>query len=245
MDIKEAGVSEGGFARHPWEISRLGFIINRIKKSFPTNPPASILDIGSGDAFIIDSLSDYYPDAQLAGVDINLPEPLTREKYTVHTSLETVPERNFALVTMFDVIEHIENDAGFIKDVAERFMGSDSFLFITVPMHRFLFSEHDRWLNHYRRYSSESLQKLAGNCSMEIIAQGQFFFSLFAARAAQKFLLPAGQSKGVGGWRGGRFLTSAIICFLDFDRRFFSFLPGLSGYLVLRRKRGKAPIRPA
>jgi hypothetical protein len=245
MDIKEKGVSEGGVARHPWEISRLGFMLDAIKKSFPTDPPASILDIGSGDAFIIDSLSEYYPAAQLAGVDINLPEPLAREKYTVHTSLETVPERNFALVTMFDVIEHIENDAGFIKDVAERFMGSDSLLFITVPMHRFLFSKHDRWLNHYRRYSSESLHNLAGDCSMEIIAQGQFFFSLFIVRAVQKFLLPAGRSKGVGSWHGGRFLTSAITCLLDFDRRFFSFLPGLSGYLVLRSKRGKAPIRPA
>ncbi len=236
MDIRETGTAQTDFARHPWERARLEFIINIMKKSFPTEPPASILDIGSGDAFIIDFLSEYYPSAQLAGVDINLPAPMERGRYTIHTSLETVPARKFSMVAMLDVIEHVENDADFIKDAAERFMESDSLLFITVPMHRFLFSAHDRWLEHYRRYSADSLRKLAGDCSMEIIAHGQFFFSLFMVRAAQKFLLPAGQPKGVGGWHGGSLLSSLITSFLDFDRRFLSFLPGLSGYLVLRRK---------
>ena len=55
-------------------------------------------------------------------------------------------------VILMDVLEHTFNDTEFLKEILKK-TPQDSFLFITVPSFQFLFSSHDVYLKHYRRYT--------------------------------------------------------------------------------------------
>lgn len=58
---------------------------------------------------------------------------------------------NVDLVLLADVLEHVEQDRGFLQDVIGR-LPAGAILIITVPAHPHLYGAHDRALGHYRRY---------------------------------------------------------------------------------------------
>lgn len=69
-------------------------------------------------------------------------------------------ERNFDLITACDVIEHLENDLGFLKN-CYRYLTKNGKLFLSVPAVKFLYGSRDRKYGHYRRYrKKEIMQKV-------------------------------------------------------------------------------------
>ena len=62
----------------------------------------------------------------------------------------------FDLVTNFDVLEHIEDDAGFLRDL-RAVLEDNGHVLVTVPAYQFLWSDLDRLLGHVRRYSKRDL----------------------------------------------------------------------------------------
>lgn len=63
----------------------------------------------------------------------------------------TLPDAHFDLVTMFDVLEHLEDDARGLAEV-RRILKPGGLFFITVPAFMFLWSSYDETLHHHRRY---------------------------------------------------------------------------------------------
>jgi hypothetical protein len=62
-----------------------------------------------------------------------------------------------AVVTLLDVIEHIEDSGSFLRAVFDRMEPGGS-LVVTVPALQWAFSSWDTELGHYRRYSKKSLR---------------------------------------------------------------------------------------
>lgn len=60
--------------------------------------------------------------------------------------------QKFDLVLMLDVLEHVREDSEALKKV-KGIIKDEGYLVITVPAHKFLWSEHDEVLQHYRRYT--------------------------------------------------------------------------------------------
>jgi len=58
-----------------------------------------------------------------------------------------------------DVLEHLEDDHAMLKAIKEKSVG-ENFFFITVPAFMSLWSGHDAYLGHYRRYTLASLRRL-------------------------------------------------------------------------------------
>lgn len=67
------------------------------------------------------------------------------------------PSNNFNLVMAFDVLEHVEDDHKSLSEIHRVLQPGGHFIF-TVPAYPFLFSSHDRALNHQRRYSKKELK---------------------------------------------------------------------------------------
>ena len=63
-----------------------------------------------------------------------------------------------ANVGMFDVLEHIEDDAGFLRQV-RGFMPAGGRFYCAVPAHRFLWSLEDAAAGHVRRYGIKELTR--------------------------------------------------------------------------------------
>ena len=62
----------------------------------------------------------------------------------------------YDLVTNFDVLEHIADDAGFLRDL-HRVLRDNGHVLVTVPAYQFLWSDLDRLLYHVRRYNKRDL----------------------------------------------------------------------------------------
>jgi SAM-dependent methyltransferase len=69
---------------------------------------------------------------------------------------------SFDLVAAFDVIEHVEDDAGGLRAISER-LRPGGWLLATVPAFQFLWSRHDEQHHHKRRYmKSDMIHRVMG-----------------------------------------------------------------------------------
>jgi 2-polyprenyl-3-methyl-5-hydroxy-6-metoxy-1,4-benzoquinol methylase len=85
---------------------------------------------------------------------------------------------------MLDVLEHIKEPVSFLKDLKKNIsLSPDSHVIITVPAFQFLFSKHDRFLGHYRRYTEKMLTEQLAEAGFALVESGYFFTSLLLPRA--------------------------------------------------------------
>jgi len=97
-----------------------------------------------------------------------------------------------------DVIEHIEDDFSAIQWIYDHLKPGGIFL-ATVPAFNWLFSEHDKALGHYRRYTAESFNRLIPK-NAEILSSSYFNSYLFPFALVSRFL-----------WQLGRKITKSSI----------------------------------
>ena len=76
-------------------------------------------------------------------------------------------EEKFDLVCMFDVLEHIEDDAAALL-AARTHMAPGGALLITVPAYKALFGPHDEELHHKRRYERRELREKLVNAGFRL-----------------------------------------------------------------------------
>lgn len=101
--------------------------------------------------------------------DTNLSERLLSQNWEwyrpapVHRAQGTLESidlaKRFDTIIYADVLEHIEDDRSELAR-AESFLCPGGHLVVVAPAHQFLFSEFDKAVGHFRRYSQESLAKL-------------------------------------------------------------------------------------
>ncbi len=126
--------------------------------------PVDLLDVGSGDGWLARRLADdlgrrisitcydrYYTGALLDHLE---GLPASGVTYTDYS-----PTEPFDVVLALDVIEHVEDDAAFVQELADH-LGPGGRLLVTVPAHQSLFGPHDVALGHFRRYSQAGLEAL-------------------------------------------------------------------------------------
>ncbi|HTM45912.1 MAG TPA: hypothetical protein VL137_13220, partial [Polyangiaceae bacterium] len=116
---------------------------------------------------------------------------------------------------------------------------------ITVPAFNSLFSQHDRQLKHFRRYSRQELVAAISKADLRCIDSGYFFCSLLAPRVLRLWgerVLGTGAAKNLGQWKGGAFNTSLITGALSLDdwicraaRAAGITLPGLSCWALCQK----------
>jgi hypothetical protein len=111
-----------------------------------------------------------------------------------------------------------------------------------------LFSEHDRFLHHYRRYRPGRFVGLLGEAGVDVVAHGGLFHSLLGVRAVQvareRLTRQAAAEEGVGYWKGGTLTTSVVTRLLAAEARASLALgsrglgvPGLSCWALGKRRR--------
>jgi len=244
MDIKEQKrINAKEFHRHPWEMIRLEFIINILKNVYRNNSfPSSILDIGAGDLYISELLSNYFLSSKIVSVDTAYEHCFDSGRVHVVNSMDSVPNDRYSLILLLDVLEHIDDDVGFLSSLVKRFSSSNTIFLIAVPLHPSLFSEHDINLGHRRRYTYSELLSRMEETGLNIINSGNLFSSLFIFRMLQvifgkvfRKLRPGYKGSSfadVAAWNHSALLTTIVRTLLRFDVKIANKLPGLSGYVL-------------
>ncbi len=258
MDLRELAVSTPHSPRHPWETSRLEVVWNLMGPVFrEMGREIVILDVGSGDAFVINALANRLPEAQCLAVDIfyseedleNLRERYPRVQFFSQVEEALSQVEKVHLVTLLDVVEHVEDDRGLLSGlVGQDEIHADTRFLITVPAYEDLFTTHDVFMGHFRRYTNASLKQVLADSGLSPIRTGYFFFSLLMPRMLkafrEKILVPPDdppRESDLTAWRGGRFSATVIkqILLLDFHlgrilRKIGLNLPGLSNFCLCR-----------
>ena len=230
--------------RHPWELARIISIISLIPISI--NDP-QFADVGAGDMHFTNKLTDL-TQKEIFAVDINYKNIHKQQNIITLNSICDIPDNSVDILFLLDVLEHIENENNFLQKVSKK-LKRDGFLILTVPAYNFLFSPHDVFLKHYRRYSLKKLIKLLKITNLEIENNFYFFTTLFFYRlfqvAIHKIKLYNIKPNDVGNWTfsAEKFITKFItwILIVDFKINFFlqKFkikLPGLSICIKCKKK---------
>lgn len=74
---------------------------------------------------------------------------------------------SFHQILMGDVLEHLPDDEGAMKEVA-RVLQPEGLLVLTVPAYQFLWGQQDKLVGHQRRYRLRQLKKLVLNSGLDI-----------------------------------------------------------------------------
>jgi 2-polyprenyl-3-methyl-5-hydroxy-6-metoxy-1,4-benzoquinol methylase len=246
VDLKERPPGED-VRRHPWEIARARSYRRLIAAHTDVQAARRVLDIGAGDGwFASDIRRDLEPTATIVCWDVNYrSEDLATPAGPGIIRTAEQPPGPFDIVLALDVLEHIELDEPFLADVFVPSMADDGVGLLSVPAHPRLFSDHDRMLEHARRYRPSEFRQLVGR-HLEVVAAGSVFASLVPMRAldvVRQRLGRPGEQRGVGAWRGGQNLTRAVTAVLDADAALGRWtagiglpMPGLSTWVVARRR---------
>jgi len=178
--------------------------------------------------------------------DINELATATPDSMTFHAD---VPKKTYDWILALDVIEHVEDDMGFVHDLVTRRLADDGYLLMSVPAWPQLFSQHDVNLKHYRRYTPRAGQQLMARNGLEIVQNGGLFHSLLLPRTITKLretLTPPTpeHQEHLGTWQGGAVLTDLILSALRLDNQVSKLaaqrgipLPGLSWWALCRKSR--------
>lgn len=155
-----------------------------------TRPTTAVLDVGAGSGLLGEHLRPTGVRYRFSEESPALAEALTarfgssaRDDGGVLTS--------DMVVTVLDVIEHVEDDAALLVSLASRMQpGAD--LVVTVPALRWLFSSWDTDLGHHRRYGKRDLVALVERCGFCVVDAGYLFPELVPPALVRKLRRPSG-----------------------------------------------------
>ena len=86
----------------------------------------------------------------------------------------TIPfESEFDVIGAFDVLEHIEQDNLVLSQMYQA-VSPGGGIIITVPHHRFLWSQQDEYACHVRRYKTQELKDKVAQAGFEVIKTTSF-----------------------------------------------------------------------
>jgi hypothetical protein len=182
------------------------------------------------------------------GQDVHLTPTLAEgwssASLTLVQSLDELGEERFELLLLLDVLEHVDDPATFLYQLVETRLGAAGRVLVTVPAYQGLFTQHDRNLKHFRRYSRHEIAGVARAAGLHVLDSGYLFSSLLLPRALAalgEHVRPPSQKSdiGVGHWRAPRALTRLLTSILELDNRVALgahdlgiILPGLSTWLI-------------
>ncbi len=93
-------------------------------------------------------------------------------------------------VSLLDVLEHVEDDAAMLAEIADR-MQPGARLVLTVPAMSWLFSAWDRDLGHFRRYSRRSITSVVEGTGLRVDEASYLFPELVPVAILRKLLRPS------------------------------------------------------
>jgi hypothetical protein len=180
--------------RHPWEKSRAAFFCSILDRALgehglrESREPPSVLDCGAGDAYFASHLLAGL-GGRLRGItcwDANYRDATMSElgqRYPHLSFTREMPKKTFGAAIMLDVIEHVEDDIGFVRNVVEGCLEPGGLLLVSVPAWQSLFSRHDTRLLHHRRYKPKICDQVMEAAGIRIDERGGLFHSLLLPRA--------------------------------------------------------------
>lgn len=251
MDLSEFSRLENKkvYSRHPWETSRIKVLQRLLTTSEINFPIERIVDIGSGDSFVIHNLAEKQVAKHYFAIDTaHTPEVIALLKGNNNDSIiylqslaayfEHYPSDVPTLFLCMDVLEHLENEKEILDELRVK---KDNYYYFAVPAFQSVFSGHDVLLGHFRRYTLNGLENILISNEFKILDKGYYFSSLLIFRRFDS-IFNKKKEISIDNWKGGKMKTVIISNILKMDFAFAQLLkklgitiPGLSCYCLCKK----------
>jgi 2-polyprenyl-3-methyl-5-hydroxy-6-metoxy-1,4-benzoquinol methylase len=178
-----------------WYQARRRIILDQLDpllKEFAGRP--DLLDVGCGTGINLVSFSE---KTNAFGIDASREALLFCKKRglkkialmdpSISKSKKNPFDRTFQIITLLDVLEHIELDEQYLASITN-WMTEDGFIMLTVPAYQWLWSGEDAVSFHARRYSAQRLISVVERSGLNIQKLSFFNTILFPMQAAAIFL---------------------------------------------------------
>jgi SAM-dependent methyltransferase len=161
--------------RHWWYRGRRT-VIERVLDGLRLPARARILDAGCGSGRNMVELARHgtVTGVELSETSVGLARGRGIGEVVAGSVLEMpFPADSFDLAVSLDVIEHLEDDLGALREMRRTVTPGGSLL-VTVPAYPWLWSGHDEINHHHRRYTRRSLERVAGQAGWEQVRTTYF-----------------------------------------------------------------------
>ncbi len=174
-------------ASHWWFCGRRS-ILARIIERLRLPPTARILEVGAGTGGNLEMLSSF---GHVSAVEMDetarsMATAKTNGRFEIRagsfpSSIPFEGER-FDLICLFDVLEHIDADVETLAAIRS-LLAENGRVLVTVPAHAWMWSAHDEFMHHKRRYSAAGLRETATAAGYTVQTLSFFNTLLFPAAA--------------------------------------------------------------
>ena len=233
MDLKEEDILGDDIGRHWYYRSKAA----ALRQAVWDLRPRKILDVGAGSGFFSRHLLAHTAAQSALCVDTgyrsDAEDEVEGKKVLYRRDIGTT---DCDLVLMMDVLEHVDDDSGLVKLYADKVPSGAHFL-ATVPAFRSLWSGHDVFLEHKRRYRLTEIEATMRKAGLTVVHGAYYFGFVFPLAATVRFLergepVPRSSLKKHGALTNG--LLSAI-CAAELPVFSINRLAGLSAFVLAKK----------
>ena len=185
--------------QHWWCVARRDILDAVVSREVPAG--SRLLDIGCGTGYFLETMGDRYEGWGLDQSELAV--SMCRERGLTHVhvgsalDVSAVGNEKFDAVTLFDVLEHLDDEAVAMENV-KRALEPGGRVILTVPAFNWLWSKHDDVSQHKRRYVKRELEGVltrAGFTIEKLTYFNSYLFPLAVARRVGRKVL--GKDDGV------------------------------------------------
>ncbi len=181
MDLIEAGQLGSRVAGH-WYYRAKADALDRV---VGPEPVRSVLDVGAGTGFFARHLL-----SRGAGQAICVDPGYPSDHDEIHAGRVLLfrrapPEAECDLVLMMDVLEHVDDDHALISGYIDRAQPGTRFI-VTVPAFQWLWSQHDDFLEHRRRYTLPGIERVLTGAGLVLEGARYLFGGVLPVAAAMR-----------------------------------------------------------
>jgi SAM-dependent methyltransferase len=184
VDLKEEEILGDQVASHWYYRAKAAALLGDLRG----HEPKEILDIGAGSGFFSRSLLKETSARRAICVDTGYRQDRDETWCGKPIAFRRTIDRSQAdLVLAMDVIEHVEDDAALISAYCDLVPRGTRFI-ISVPAFNFLWSAHDVFLEHYRRYTLPTLEAAMQRGGLVVDWSHYYYAAVFPLAAGLRLL---------------------------------------------------------
>ncbi|MBV8392535.1 MAG: class I SAM-dependent methyltransferase, partial [Alphaproteobacteria bacterium] len=196
-----------------------------------------LLDVGAGSGFFSKHLLTQGGAQSALCVDIGYPQ--NRDETLAGKPVlyrRDCGETDCDLVLMMDVLEHVEDDRGLVRHYAAKVPSGAHFL-ATVPAFQFLWSGHDVFLEHHRRYRLPEIEATMRDAGLQVVRGAYYFGFIFPLAAAVRLAARGDTTPKSSLSKQGPLLNGLLFAACGAELPLFPVnrLAGLSAFVLARK----------
>ncbi len=233
MDLKEEDILGAGIGSHWYYRSKAAALRGAVRALAPRR----LLDVGAGSGFFSKHLLSHGDAKSALCVDTGYAgdrdetiagKPVQYRRDCGQTDCD--------LVLMMDVLEHVDDDRALVRHYAERVPAGAHFL-VTVPAFRFLWSGHDVFLEHKRRYRLPEIETVMRDAGLTVAFGAYYFGAIFPLAAAARLATRSDTQPKSSLKKHGALVNGLLTAACRIELPFFPInrIAGLSAFVLARK----------